>query len=314
MTQGQIEIHEKVQKLEQRVMDWEKSKEKIKKMLWWDDVAKGLAKLNQTNGTQPENTNTTDTKVTPIDSASPATLSADGKAWFIHPVQIISIVNKKYQITTDFLEKVMNKTEKWFNGKGGGKTFEENFILNYPDIYQIDKTLFVSLLNSSLKKFNITTPYQKAHFLAQCFHESAGFESTLEFSSGINYEPDVHKDAIKNGNTKKGDGPKYKGRGLIQLTWKNNYIKFSKYEGVDFVANPDLIAQNMKYSIDVSCWFWRFNGDIYKKYNANGDINILIDNEKDNVTLVTKAVNGGRNGLEHRIRIFNKIKEEWELE
>ncbi|TEA26347.1 glycoside hydrolase family 19 protein [Candidatus Schmidhempelia bombi] len=314
MTQGQIEIHEKVQKLEQKVMDWEKSKEKIKKMLWWDDVAKGLAKLNQTNGTQPENTNTTDTKVTPIDSASPTTLSADGKAWFIHPVQIISIVNKKYQITTDFLEKVMNKTGKWFNGKGGGKTFEENFILNYPDIYQIDKTLFVSLLNSSLKKFNITTPYQKAHFLAQCFHELAGFESTLEFSSGINYEPDVHKDAIKNGNTKKGDGPKYKGRGLIQLTWKNNYIKFSKYEGVDFVANPDLIAQNMKYSIDVSCWFWRFNGGIYKKYNANGDINILIDNEKDNVTLVTKAVNGGRNGLEHRIRIFNKIKEEWELE
>ncbi|OCG46049.1 hypothetical protein A9G35_05960 [Gilliamella sp. Choc5-1] len=70
----------------------------------------------------------------------------------------------------------------------------------------------------------------------------------------------------------------------------------------------------MKYSIDVSCWFWSFNGGIYKKYNANGDINILIDNEKDNVTLVTKAVNGGRSGLEHRISIFNKIKEEWELE
>ncbi|TEA26349.1 hypothetical protein [Candidatus Schmidhempelia bombi] len=57
-------------------------------MLWWDDVAKSLAKLNQTNGTQPENTNTTNTKATPTDSASPATLSADGKAWFIHPFSI----------------------------------------------------------------------------------------------------------------------------------------------------------------------------------------------------------------------------------
>ncbi|MWN91335.1 hypothetical protein GQ597_11570, partial [Gilliamella sp. Pra-s65] len=233
-----------------QVTAWEKTKEKIKKMLWWDDVAKGLAKLNQQNDTPPENgeaTNATTATTTATDTTPPATLSADGKAWFIHPVQIMSIVNEKYQITTDFLEKVMNKTGKWFNGKGGGKTFEENFRLNYPDVYQIDKTLFVSLLNNSLKKFNIITPYQKAHFLAQCFHESAGFESTLEFSSGNNYEPGVHKDAIKNGNTKKGDGPKYKGRGLIQLTWKNNYSKFSNYEGVDFVANPDLIAQNMKY-------------------------------------------------------------------
>lgn len=136
----------------------------------------------------------------------------------------------------------------------------------------------------------------------------------MEFASGNNYEPDKHEDAIKYGNTEKGDGPKYKGRGLIQLTWKNNYRKFSTYKGIDFVSNPDLIAQNMNYSIEVSCWFWRFNGGIYKKYNANGDINILIDNEKNNVTLVTTAVNGGKNGLEKRINIFNKIKKEWDLE
>jgi hypothetical protein len=103
LTQGQIEIHEKVQKLEQKVMDWEKSKEKIKKMLWWDDVAKGLAKLNQTNGTYPKNTNTTDTKVTPTDSASPATLSADGKVWFIHPLAMINYFKEKVDIKLDII-------------------------------------------------------------------------------------------------------------------------------------------------------------------------------------------------------------------
>lgn len=97
------------------------------------------------------------------------------------------IFNKKYQITIDFLEKVTGKIGKWFNGKGGGKNFEENFMLTCPNVYQIDKYIFVSFLNKMLIEYNIITPYQKAHFLAQCFHESAEFESTLEFASGNNY-------------------------------------------------------------------------------------------------------------------------------
>lgn len=89
---------------------------------------------------------------------------------------------------------------------------------------------------------------------------------------------------------------------------------YSKFKNIDFVKNPDLIASNMLYAIDVSCWYWRYNGAVHKIYNARGDINTLIDNDKNNVKLITKAVNGGSNGLHERVQLFNKIKKEWGLE
>ncbi|MBU9856418.1 hypothetical protein J1778_14155 [Rahnella sp. H11b] len=73
------------------------------------------------------------------------------------------------------------------------------------------------------------------------------------------------------------------------------------------------MAKNKEYAIRASCWFWRKNGGIHKKYNAQGDINILIANEKNNVTLITKSVNGGDNGLEERKMYFEKIKNHWGL-
>lgn len=71
----------------------------------------------------------------------------------------------------------------------------------------------------------------------------------------------------------------------------------------------------MSNSIKASCWFWLNNGGIYNKYDAKGDINILlIDNEKNNVELVTLAVNGVGHGLSERQSYFNVIKKEWGLE
>ncbi|OCG16461.1 hypothetical protein A9G24_04170 [Gilliamella sp. App6-5] len=95
LTKEQFESYAKMAALEKQVTAWEKTKEKIKKMLWWDDVAKGLAKLNQQNDTPPENGETTDTTTPPADTTPPATLSADGKAWFIHPVAMIILFYKK---------------------------------------------------------------------------------------------------------------------------------------------------------------------------------------------------------------------------
>jgi predicted chitinase len=123
----------------------------------------------------------------------------------------------------------------------------------------------------------------------------------------------MHINAIASGNTEVGDGPKYKGKGLIQLTWKNNYESYSNYTGVDFVRAPNLIAENMFNAIDVSCWYWRRNGAVSRKYNARGDINVLINNEPDNVSLVTLAVNGGDNGLHERVKIYEAIRKEWGL-
>ncbi|OCG26591.1 hypothetical protein A9G45_10890 [Gilliamella sp. HK2] len=102
LSKEQLEIYTQIQKLEQKVMAWDKTKEKIKKMLWWDDVAKGLAKLNQPKNTPPENGETANTTTTPTDSAPPATLSADGRAWFIHPVAMVGYFNEKINLIRNY--------------------------------------------------------------------------------------------------------------------------------------------------------------------------------------------------------------------
>ena len=242
--------------------------------------------------------------------------SSGKPVWHMHPVVFLDAINvvSEYEVTVELIEKLLGHTNPWFTGKRGGKVFSTHFKNNYPEVYEFNKQSFVSEFNEQLIAYGITGAYHKAHFLSQCLHESAHFDTTLEFGSGHNYDPGQHKDAVKNGNAVVGDGPRYKGRGLIQLTWKNNYRRFSSYSGVDCVANSELVASVMSNAIKASCWFWRNNGGIHKKYDARGDINILIDNEKNNVELITLAVNGGRNGLPERQGYFDAIKKEWGLE
>jgi predicted chitinase len=266
-------------------LNWLAEKQRIKEHCWWGEVAGKLG------------------------------LPGDGKVYHLHPVGLIGqFTDNTFVISVDFLERVTGKRGKWFTGSSGKRTFREGFKANYPAIFEYDKHAFVSLLNEALDRYGIATPYQKAHFIAQSFHESAGFDTTVEYDTGSQYDPGQHRSAIANGNTKLGDGPKYKGRGLMQLTWKRNYEAYSDYRGLDFIGSPELIATDMYNAIDVSCWFWRRNGAVSQKYGANGDVNILIDNEPGNVRLVTLAVNGGSNGLHERTALFNTICRSWGLE
>ncbi|HEF4762722.1 TPA: hypothetical protein SAN82_005197 [Pseudomonas putida] len=264
--------------------NWVAEKERIEQMSWWAEVAEKVG------------------------------LPVWGRPYHFHPVGLVgSFMSHAYEVTVDLIEKVTGKAGPWFTGKGGSRRFAKDFAENYPEIFSFDKYEFISLLNEAFVRYDIITPYQKAHFIAQCFHESAHFETTIEFATGDGYDPGVHAGATVNGNTEIGDGKKYKGKGLIQLTWKNNYKAYSTFKKIDFVSNPDLIAQRMSLAIDVSCWYWRNKGSVYKKHEAKGDINILINKEPFNVTLVTLAVNGGSNGLDERTTIFNSIMKEWGL-
>lgn len=270
--------------------EWEVEKQRIDALRWWPKAAEKVKEF-----------------------------PADPVVYHIHPIGLIHNFSGTKapgccEITVELIEKVFNKAGTWFNGKGGGKAFEERFKTNYPDVYQFDKGEFVKLLNEALARWEINECYQKAHFLSQCYHECARFETTIEFASGAGYEPGVHRDARANGNTEVGDGPKYRGRGLIQLTWKNNYRAYGNAVGTDFVSDSEAIARSMYNSIDCSCWYWRKHGTIQKKHDAKGDINKLIAAEKNNVTLITLAVNGGDNGLHERQENFDKIKKEWKLE
>lgn len=154
------------------------------------------------------------------------------------------------------------------------------------------KTLdkFVDPLNACLEKYSINTPLRICHFLAQMLHESGCFVFLKELASGKEYEG--RHDL---GNIQEGDGVRYKGRGLIQITGRANYAKLGVDLGVDFLHNPELLEW-LPYAVISAGWFWDL-----KKLNACADI--------DDFKTITKRINGGFNGYEDRLMWLNKCKQ-----
>jgi putative chitinase len=146
-----------------------------------------------------------------------------------------------------------------------------------------------AVLAATLASYDITSRLRIAHFLGQTCEESAGYRTTEEFASGREYEG--RQDL---GNTQKGDGPRFKGRGLLQLTGRANYVDYGKAFGVDLVDNPTLAAQPA-LSLKIACEYW-------KRRNINADC------DRDDARAVTKKVNGGDNGLSERIVFTQKAK------
>lgn len=187
----------------------------------------------------------------------------------------------------------------------------------------LNKTLNPTLMGevfSIVDKFNITNHLRLSHFLSQCAHESGNFKFLTE---NLNYSADgllkifpkyfkdkatadayarkpekigsrVYANRMGNGDEASGEGFKFRGRGYIQLTGKDNYKQFGTFIGEDLVANPDLVAT--KYPLTSAAFFFDKNKlwDICDK----GDT-------PEVVTLVTKRVNGGTHGLEDRLSKFN---------
>ena len=154
-------------------------------------------------------------------------------------------------------------------------------------------SLYLPLLNDLMPKFGIDTPTRIAAFLAQVAHESGQFRYNKEIwgptSAQTGYEG--RKDL---GNTMPGDGKKYAGRGLIQITGRANYEAFSKAVGKDFTATPELL-ETPEYAVMTACWFWQSKG--LNKYADNGDF-----------TTLTKRINGGVNGLADRQQFWERAK------
>lgn len=141
---------------------------------------------------------------------------------------------------------------------------------------------YLSPLLRGMAHRNIDTPLRQAHFLAQLGHESGGLVFAEEIADGTQYEhrPDL-------GNNQPGDGPRFKGRGLIQLTGRTNYSAYGKAIDRDLLSDPSVVATNPDLAVDVACWYWET-----RKLNPLADA--------DDVEAVTHKVNGGLNGLEDR--------------
>jgi putative chitinase len=143
---------------------------------------------------------------------------------------------------------------------------------------------FLGPLVEAMNANEINTPLRQVHFLAQLGHESASMRFTEEIASGAAYEGRADL-----GNTQPGDGKRFKGRGLIQITGRANYTAYGKARNRDFITgdNPKLLATDPNLAADCSGWFWDT-----RKLNALAD--------QDNVLKITKRINGGTNGLDDR--------------
>jgi putative chitinase len=149
---------------------------------------------------------------------------------------------------------------------------------------------FYAALLAGMKAGAMDSPLRQAHFLAQVGHESGQLRYTEELASGEVYEG--RKDL---GNTQPGDGPRFKGRGLIQLTGRVNYAAFGKSIGRDVLAAPEVVATDPSLAVSAAVWFWTKHG-----------LNALAD--KDDVLGITKRVNGGTNGLADREELLARAK------
>lgn len=144
-------------------------------------------------------------------------------------------------------------------------------------------------LDDQLAKYNINTYLRVCHFLAQAAHESAGFRTLEEYASGSAYEG--RKDL---GNVNPGDGKRYKGRGIFQLTGRSNYKTYGQKLGYDLEGKPEL-ASDPLVSIKTACEYW--NSKDLSKYA-----------DQDDVMTITKRINGGYNGIDDRKQYLLKAK------
>lgn len=195
--------------------------------------------------------------------------------------------------------------------------------------------VWLPYFNSIPKNFGIDTPLRMAAFLAQVGHESGGLtllEENLNYSAeglanvwpkryakklqnGLyaknsvgRYLPstlaikiarkpvliasNTYADRMGNGSVESQEGWKYRGRGILQITGKSNYAELTLNTGIDFVSNPDLLKEPA-YALISACFFWK-----------NNNLNRFAD--KKDILSLSKAINGGIIGLEHRKALYEK--------
>ena len=198
------------------------------------------------------------------------------------------------------------------------ETVKKNYPTSKPDVVKA----LISSLGTLAEKYGLSSPLRLSHFLAQTAHESGGFrliEENLNYSAdGLNKifpkyfvkagrdaqayhrQPEkianvVYASRMGNGDTASGEGYKFRGRGYIQLTGKDNYTRFGAAIGENITSNPDVVSG--KYALLSAAWFWSNNG-----------LNKLADGGATDatVTSITKRVNGGTIGLADRIKHFKE--------
>jgi putative chitinase len=146
---------------------------------------------------------------------------------------------------------------------------------------------FLDAINSTLDEFEINTPQRIRMFLAQIGHESGQLRYVRELASGTAYEG--RKDL---GNTEAGDGVRYKGRGLLQITGRANYGQVGQALGLPLLETPELLEQVVPACRSAG-WYWKT-----RNLNSLADMGLFKE--------ITKRINGGYNGYADRYKLYQR--------
>lgn len=161
--------------------------------------------------------------------------------------------------------------------------------------------VFISVLNDAMIRYDIQTPKRIAAFLAQVGHESGQLHFVRELGSEAYLSKyDSGALAVRLGNTPlvDGDGQKYCGRGLIQITGRDNYQRCSLglFSDERLLASPEML-ELPRWAAESAAWFWAQNG-----------LNELAD--RDQFNRITRRINGGLNGLQERLQLWARARAE----
>lgn len=207
-------------------------------------------------------------------------------------------------------------------GGGAAETADDAFTIDSAVLQAVVPSAaaqFLAPVEETCRSFQITTPLRLAHFLAQTAHESARYTALVE---NLNYgaagllatwpsrfdaataaafarQPErianrVYADRMGNGPEVSGDGWRFRGRGILQVTGRASYRAIGEFLGEDLETEPDLLSTPRLAALAAG-WYWSARG-----------INALCD--IDDAVAVTEAVNGGRHGLEQRLELLGQVK------
>lgn len=286
--------------------NWVSEKERIDKLSWWGDLA----------GKQG--------------------ITADGVAWHFHPVSLLACLAKKSSdlITLEMLKKAKPSVADEYY------TSILPYLNKYAKVYRIDNPLLLAHFLSQVghesgfkvRSEDLNYSARRMRQVFGCRNNISGYDSSTDecivlprrrpklWSEESKYANNaenlgnyVYASINGNGNESSGDGYKYRGRGIIQLTGRANYESYNQIHNEknpsdpkNFIENPDLIIDNLDYGVESAFVWWdmnRLNRRIQESYDLRTEADI-----PSHVADISNIVNGGTIGLSERVELFNNLR------
>ncbi|WP_371926562.1 glycoside hydrolase family 19 protein, partial [Pseudomonas sp. PB105] len=295
------------------LLNWVAEKERIREISWWNEVAQGVG------------------------------LPVDGQVYHLHPIGMLSCfgaASERKLITRAMLKKARPAIENSYCDAILP-------ILNkYAKLYSVDTSLRISHLLAQVghesgfkvREENLNYTPVRMRKIFGCRNNQAGYDDSKDecvsfprlraklwsepgtyANNPINLGSYVYANRNGNGDEASQEGYKYRGRGIIQLTGKNNYREYSRIHNQkdpsdprDFLDNPDLIVTDLKYGVESAFVWWSMSG-----MNDVIDRSFVLRTEDgivEHVADISRRVNGGVIGLEERVSLFNELRSMVELE